>query len=307
MKFTVPAQQVKAAQKLASSDKSRRIINAVHFEPSAQGVRIAATDSYRLGVFDCAWGDSPREAADIDCAAVARAVRKASRAVEFDTESGTATVYDSKGAATSTSLAPVIEGAFPEFEKLIPSADSRNMGFAGFVDPAYAADALAVLGDVCPKRGVRVFAEDDMKPVVFSAAVEGVCDAMVLVMPIRGGDSRYPGRDSSADSEVRKENAELKRRKRELLERIAALEAEKSAAEIRAEKEPEKPAKERPEMPEELAEAAEAIRAAGGEVSFNGTNAWAEHVEGVDFEALGFARCKKSSGRHAGQWYRRAA
>lgn len=325
MKFAVPAKIVKAAQRAASSDKTRRIINAVHFEKSALGVRAAATDSYRLAALDWAWdGDSPSEPVDIDCAAVAKLVRKTSRSIEFDTEKGTATVRDSRGAATGEALAPVVEGTFPKFDSLIPDRDSENIGFAGFANPAYLADAFAMFSDFGDKCPVQVFGCGDLRPVVFSARVQDEGEALMLVMPVRGSGNLglYPERSDTSASKVRGENAELKKKLKEAEElrdhyakKAAELHEQVSRDQKAEEVPPEPKAYEKPkkarnkalEVPEQFAETADLLREAGCEVSFNGTNIWATDTDGVDFEALGFARCKREGSKRCGQWFAKAS
>lgn len=319
--LTIPAQPLKAVSLCKSRDDSRRVLCGILVQPTAEGLVLAATDSYTLATVECdGWKCDETVLIGED---FAKSLPKSARAVQFDFGSMTATVFDGKGREGKTHHFEVIEGNYPKFADLLPG-DDANEGFAGFLAPGYIERAGKFHG-IATGKAAQFYAAHDMKPLSTASESEGI-RAVCLVMPVRMDGGILPERS------VRKGEADLKSEirdlKKQLREKDSALREQRrismklsneltevkglEVVESPKKAEGDSPSKERKakkakEIPAEFAEVAEKLSSAGSEVKFSGCNLWATHVDGFDFEAEGFRQCKKETSKHCGQWFKKAA
>lgn len=107
----------------ASTDDARPILTGVYFEQEDQGLRLVATDSYRLAVRDL-----PAVSGRLNGLVPVRALRDMGRTVgaaELKIALGTreATVVSERGSLT----ARLVEGTFPNYRQLIPAQYSGRV------------------------------------------------------------------------------------------------------------------------------------------------------------------------------------
>jgi DNA polymerase III subunit beta len=121
---TLPGEVLAAAagqvSRAASHDEARPVLTAVLFEAGAEGLTLAATDSYRLAVRELAWTWAHEP---VTALVPARAITEAARAlagearVEIGLE-GHQITFSGGGRQLTSRL---VEGEFPKFRSLIPT------------------------------------------------------------------------------------------------------------------------------------------------------------------------------------------
>ena len=125
-KVTVPAsmflQAVSQVERAASKDESRPILTGVLLTAEDQGLRLVATDSYRLAV--CDLPEVSILAAGQKVLLPSRALREVERALPAEGEitlrlGEREATFESAGTRVSTRL---IEGEFPNYRQLIPAS-----------------------------------------------------------------------------------------------------------------------------------------------------------------------------------------
>ena len=146
MKAEAFARTVAQVARAASADDARPVLTGVSLEATPQGLTAAATDSYRLAVGSLPW-DQGMEATAL---APRRALEEARRSAELlgsevrlVLEVGQATFgFDDRRLTTR-----LIEGKFPDFRQLIPSAYQRRLD-VDRADLLEVVKRVAVVGEV---------------------------------------------------------------------------------------------------------------------------------------------------------------
>lgn len=118
----------------AATDEGRPVLTGVKTTISKEGVVFAATDGYRLSVVRVNdQGSKTKEEGELSMVIPAKSLAETARIVEVDgdkkdllfalTEEKSQAIFSSEGVELSTRL---IEGVFPNFEKIIPSSSKTK-------------------------------------------------------------------------------------------------------------------------------------------------------------------------------------
>lgn len=167
----------------ASTDTARPILTGVLFESSPEGLRMVATDSYRLGVRDLA-GVGLEGTGLVP----ARGLRELPRTV--GAAKVTARLGDREAVFSSergTLRLRLIEGAFPKYRSLLPDSYPNNV-------VVRREDVLEALGRV------SLVAEDHIP--VRLKLMEGGVEVTVSRQDVGGESEHIPGTFTGSDEEV---------------------------------------------------------------------------------------------------------
>lgn len=184
----VNASELLAATAIVSKDKSKSVLTGVFVKNDGKNYHIAATDSYKLVVFDGNY-DGDEFAAIIPADFIKNNVKKSDTLVRIehdeDDNSITMHVYDKDMKERVNSKSSIIEGNYPNYESLFESnkTDEENNVVNLNAD---------LLGEICTaiknaygkKTYIRVEFSGLMKPVWITA--KGINSSFrSLIMPIR--------------------------------------------------------------------------------------------------------------------------
>jgi DNA polymerase-3 subunit beta len=123
------AQTIDRVAKAASRDETRPVLTGILVSVGEEGLRMVATDSYRLSVKETPLGDEPREAFEANVPA--RALQELGR---ISAETGADTIsfaaQDNQvvfGVERMTLSSRLIDGQFPNYRQLLPDAYEHEL------------------------------------------------------------------------------------------------------------------------------------------------------------------------------------
>lgn len=175
----------------ASADTMRPILAAVRFERHAGCLRLVATDSYALGIFDTktelAEGFDAQLVEADTLAAVAKTLAKLKYGPVTLTFADKWLEVETSDTMTKVRL---IDGEFPRYEQLNPTIEPHADGWPALNTTYLALFGKLLLARQAPKRGKSVSfglkfeCFGPLKPVRFTGTSED-CDFVGLLMPVR--------------------------------------------------------------------------------------------------------------------------
>jgi hypothetical protein len=186
---------VKHVAAIASTDQARGVLAGVLVESDPNGIKLTATDSYRLIHVTVPMADVPAFDPIIVHAKTAGklpAFVKGSRRLMFMYSAGDESAMFTRGDGGTLPL-PVLSGTFADYRRLIPAEDTYGWPSAGETvsyNPMLLSGLLDSMGGIVGNRGrdpigVRFVNASAMKlTVIRGASVDGV-DVTGLIMPLR--------------------------------------------------------------------------------------------------------------------------
>jgi DNA polymerase-3 subunit beta len=123
------AATIERVAKAASRDETRPVLTGILVSVDEQGLRMVATDSYRLSVKETPLGDDGRE--PFEANVPARALQELSRvASETDAETIKIAAHDNQvvfGVERMTLSSRLIDGQFPNYRQLVPESYEHEL------------------------------------------------------------------------------------------------------------------------------------------------------------------------------------
>lgn len=200
MRATISAKAVRAIAPWASKNLSRGIITSVKIDLLPGAYRLVATDSYRLAVVEGRRQGDGEVSLTIDANALADQLKASDDYLVIDTD--TMMAYAGKrGEAEPIEYLEqhkedhraiirlrIVEGSFPEWQKLIPEKHDATTTETVAVDAGFLEDAGKLVKTIAGrmKASLHICLQSPTKPVLFWSDIEHLqILARMVVMPIR--------------------------------------------------------------------------------------------------------------------------
>lgn len=168
----------------------RYYLNGIQVLPQEEGCLLVATDGHRLAIYHSKEARCDKERilsiTNADDKQIRKLRGKLNAVVTVEDEKSHLVVSDTDGEKYIKPGLPLIDGRYPEWQRVVPPISELTPGLQAFVDARY----IAALADVIPSRfpGALRFFHDRRDPLhnAVIARVTGQPELMVVIMPMKG-------------------------------------------------------------------------------------------------------------------------